>query len=238
MTFRIQALLLAVSFFAVSFAASPHVGQVQAQKKKPSRRVKKPIKPCEVSELLRLFSIPNQSDPVPRWDIGLGKESDPIAWLTDGVENTGDNDDIPRSDFYPSYREAKAALLVNGKEPWKLGRNRRIPILWDVYLLGHKGPSCLSIAMEVECFGSSNSGCDFDIRPSLKNSGFLILEDREVSGLIGENILLKVSKNGFHPLWVFQCTSGGSGGEVTNLSVFWSLEEAELAIDFDRSLSR
>jgi hypothetical protein len=144
----------------------------------------------------------------------------PIVWMSDGVDLEG-NDAI---------RRGLVRLTINGKKPRVL-RQRYEEQAWsfDLRTSGNMKWGPKSMRLEVECFGTLRSNCEFsakDLRQRADIDAQLLCSTR--TNLIHEVYRLSVKDK--PPLLMLYAWDGGSGGGSSWLE-FYSLQKQKALCD-------
>lgn len=115
--------------------------------------------PIELGSLVRLFLL--RENEHADWSIGAAASS-PVRWVTDGIASV----DAPIN----SQRVGYARVVVDGKSMTAI-RQQVEELTWEV-MLGSEvppkfGPQFVWIQPDMDCFGSTGSGCDFVLDATL-----------------------------------------------------------------------
>jgi hypothetical protein len=173
--------------------------------------------PIELGALVRLFLL--SEDEHADWLIGASASS-PVRWATDGIDSVAAQ--------ISSQRIGYARVVVDGKHKTAI-RQQVEELAWEV-MLGSEmppkfGPQFVWIQPDMDCFGSTGSGCDFELDATLRSAGvdFRRLCINAPYGN-GSDVYL-VSADGSKPAWLEYITSTGSGGTSNWVALFWNEDD-------------
>ena len=175
--------------------------------------------PVELGVLVDRLMI--ESGAEPSWAV-LADGAGPVIWLTDGVE------DDPMSGGAQRYGVAR--VTVDGKVTTVLHQTlQEVP--WDVVLRSDSparfGPQHVLIAPQNDCFGSTGSGCDFEVVSSLRSAGLTVQQMCERFADGSGTVVYAVLGSDRRSAWVALESTAGSGGASSWLKLFWRIADID-----------
>ena len=175
------------------------------------------VQPIELGRLVNQFMLDDGQEPA--WTLVADRGS-PVKWTIDGVAE--------RSSEIASYREGLARVSVDGVSKSVVRRQvQEVP--WQV-VLGSRlqprvGPQFVQISPHVDCFGSTGSGCDFQIEATLADAGISAQPLCNDGGAGYANVVYALDAAGKQRAWLQYSASAGSGGESDWVTVYWRTED-------------
>ena len=173
----------------------------------------------ELGQLVREFML-NEGEK-PSWFM-RADAGDHVRWVTDGIAN-------PEGGPGP-HRLGTAHVKVDGTL-MKVLRQTVEEVHWEVRLEGKEpakfGPKSVTIDPTNDSFGTTGSGCDFEIGRTIEAAGIEIVslcKDFERGG--GIEVFLAESE-GKQPALLQYWTSAGSGGTTNWVTIYWDLENTD-----------
>lgn len=175
----------------------------------------------ELGALVRLFLLSDSEHAT--WAIGA-EPSSPVRWVTDGLASG--------NSVISSQRIGYARVVVDGERMTAVRRQVE-ELAWEVALgseLPPKfGPQFVSIQPDLDCFGSTGSGCYFEIDATLRSADVdfrrLCMNAPYGNGLA----VYLLSGAGVQPAWLVYSIGTGSGGLSRAVTIYW--READFSAD-------
>lgn len=173
------------------------------------------LKQVELGQAVLLFMPPQNSQFVD-WAF---QANGPVVWLTSSYSSNGND---------ATYREGLMRITVDGATSTIL-KHRVHELAWSVRYQGELNPSfgVQSITMEpgiddgdANCFGAGTTGCSFNPLSSLIKAGVAVKILCQSNDAQNSITGLDLSASGKAPTTAQVLTSGGSGGESTEITLF------------------
>ena len=166
--------------------------------------------PPELGDVVREFMLPVDDYQAIYWGLGLDSEL-PIEWITSGFEEHTDG----------LMRKANVFARAGGKRMFALRRERE-EIPWSIKAVGSKfGIDRVEIEPHVDCWGTGNSGCKYDVETTLRAGGVQFSELCAFHEISTDYRVYKLSAAAKKDLTAFFMESCGSGGCSTYLSLHY-----------------